>query len=242
MEKTKKPVSKWQAATFILALVSIVLVSILAESSLTAMKPQKAAEKAIDYINKYLLTDGIKATLVKVENEKIDALYKFTLSVNGQEFPSYVSSDGKSLFASDVVKIDTVPESAKQPEMLEKEATDVDGGFKEIKDVDVCKENEKPIVYFFGSEGCPHCVWEHPIIKSVAEQFGNNIVFKDNVDNGEDEDVFYKYSSGSIPTIVIGCKYYRGGAGEGYGEEVEKENLIKTICRATGNQPSSICE
>ncbi|MDD5098210.1 MAG: hypothetical protein PHD31_00585 [Candidatus Pacebacteria bacterium] len=238
MEKTKKPVNRWQVATFALALLSIVLAGILAQDRLTTMTPQKAAEKAIAYINKNL---GVSVTLVKAGDEKINLLYKFILKANGQEYPSYVSSDGKKLFTSDSINMEEAPKVT-GPEMTLKESTELDGGFKEIKDVEVCKENEKPIVYFFGTKTCPHCMWEHPIIQDIASQFGDNIVFKDNVDNGKDEDIFLKYSEGSVPMTVIGCKYYRGGSGETYGEEAEKVNLIKTICRATGNQPSSLCQ
>lgn len=234
-EKTKKPLNKWQTATFVFGLLSIVLGSMLVENNLNnKMKPEKAAQAAIDYINSNLLEEGSEATLVKIEDEEINKLYKFVLSVGGQEFASYVSADGKRLFASDSIKLD---------ESIKKDA-EVDGGFKESADTEeVCKESDKPVVYFFGSENCPHCVWEHPIIEEVASQFGDAIVFKSRVDSEEDQDVFFKYSpQGSIPAIVVGCKYYRVGSGEASGEEAEKENLKNIICKATNNQPSSICE
>jgi len=234
MENTKKPMNNWQIATFVLALLSIVLASMLAENSFNKdMKPEKAAQAAIDYINNNLLQGESEASFVKVEDETINKLYKFILSVDGQEYASYVSADGKRLFASDSIKIDE--DKSKD--------TETEGGFKEAADTEICKENEKPIVYFFGSENCPHCVWEHPILKEVADQFGDSIIFKENIDTDADQDLFLKYSpQGSIPAIVVGCKYYRVGSGEGSGEETEKENLKKIICKATNNQPSSICE
>jgi len=234
MEKTKKPMNSWQIATFVLALLSIVLASMLAENSFNKdMKPEKVAQAAIEYINSNLLDGGTKASFVKVEDEIINKLYKFTLSVGGEEYASYVSADGKRLFASDSIKLD---------ENKSKDV-EIEGGFKEAAGTEICKENEKPIVYFFGSENCPHCTWEHPILKEVADQFGDSIIFKENIDTDVDQDLFLKYSpQGSIPAIVVGCKYYRVGSGEGSGEETEKENLKKIICKATNNQPSSICE
>jgi thiol-disulfide isomerase/thioredoxin len=125
---------------------------------------------------------------------------------------------------------------------VESTGTEIEGGFKEAKDTEACMENEKPIVYFFGSTSCPHCQWEKPIIKEVVSQFGDAISYHENIDSETDMDVFSKYSTGSIPTLVIGCKYYRIGSGEASGEEAEKVALKKVICMATGNLPASICE
>ena len=61
------------------------------------------------------------------------------------------------------------------------------------------------------------------------------------MDANADTDIFGKYSTGGIPTLVFGCKYYRVGSGEGEGEELESKNLTAIICKLTGNQPSSIC-
>jgi thiol-disulfide isomerase/thioredoxin len=245
MEKTKKPLNVWQLSTFVFALLSIILGGILIEEKTGGLKPEEAAKKAIEYVNKNLLQEGSTATFVKIDDKMIKELYKFTLSVGGKEYPSYVSKDGKDFFASDSINISgeksSDTNSNNGPEMTQKESTEIDGGFKEIKDVEVCKENDKPIVYFFGSESCPHCTWEHPLISEVAQSFGDSIVYKERIDSQDDMDVFNKYSSGSIPMLVIGCKYYRGGSGEGYGEEKEKEYLKSVICKATGNQPS-ICQ
>lgn len=114
-----------------------------------------------------------------------------------------------------------------------------------VLDEEICREEGKPIVYYFGSTGCPHCLWEHPIIKEVAESFGDEISFHDLMDKQEEFDVFEKYldiNGGGIPFIVLGCKYARVGSGERAGEEAEKEALTQLICELTNNQPSQICE
>jgi len=114
-----------------------------------------------------------------------------------------------------------------------------------VLDEEPCSEDGKPIVYYFGSSGCPHCRWEHPLIKEVAESFGGKISFYDLMDKQEKIDVFQKYLSingGGIPFIVLGCQYARVGSGERIGEEGEKEALTELICNLTNNQPSEACQ
>ena len=79
-------------------------------------------------------------------------------------------------------------------------------------------------------------------MESVAEKFTGYISFHDNMDTGEDRDVFSKYSpNGYVPLLVLGCRYFRVGAGQRSGEEVESENLTALICKLTDNQPSEVC-
>jgi len=232
--------NRWKIATLILAVVCVIMTVMLSQTTFAPSK--KPVNQAIEYINKYLL-QGTTAKLDKIESERTAPFQKISLDVNGQKFFSYVSVDGKYLYAEEPIDISKAPEGASAgPEMASKEAVEVEGSFKEIKDVEVCKENEKPIVYFFGSTGCPHCLWEEPILKSVIQEFGDAVAYHENIDSETDIDVFSKYSSGGVPTLVIGCKYYRNGSGEGIGEVAEEEALRKVICRATGNIPSSICQ
>ncbi len=55
-------------------------------------------------------------------------------------------------------------------------------------------------------------------------------------------EVFQKYSTGGIPTLVLGCQYYRVGSGETAGEEQEIKDLTGLICKLTNNQPAEICQ
>jgi len=85
-------------------------------------------------------------------------------------------------------------------------------------------------------------MWEHPVIEAVMEQFADYIVFHNNMDVGEDRDILYEYNSaGSIPTVVLGCKYARIGSGERAGEEVETNNLTALTCDLTGGMPADVC-
>lgn len=191
---------------------------------------QIAAQKAMKYINQYLIGDG-SGVFTSVSEEKV-SFYKFSFNYGGKEWDSYVSVDGKNVIPSNSYEI---------PDLVDSEVKEVEGNFKEIVDAEICKENGKPIVYFFGSTTCPHCEWEKPIIKAVANSFGDMISYHENIDSQNDMDIFNKYSTGGVPTIVIGCKYYRVGSGEQAGEEAEKQVLTKLICNITDNQ-ASVCK
>ena len=117
------------------------------------------------------------------------------------------------------------------------------GNFLVLND-EVCVEDGKPIVYYFGSSSCPHCTWEHPIIQEVMAQFADQISFHDLMDKQEEMEIFRKYldiNGGGIPFIVLGCKYARVGSGERAGEEAEKQALTQLICELTGGQPAGVC-
>ena len=127
-------------------------------------------------------------------------------------------------------------------EVLQYETTA--GDFLVLED-EVCTEDGKPIVYYFGSSGCPHCTWEHPVIQEVMAKFENQISFHDLMDKQEEMEIFQKYieiNGGGIPFIVLGCKYVRVGSGERAGEEAEKQALTQLICELTNNQPPQVCE
>lgn len=183
-----------------------------------------AAEKAMKYINQYLISGA--GTFKSVEEQKL-TYYKFFFEYNGQEWSSYVSADGKNIIPSASYDI---------PELVDQQTKVVDGNFNEVVNGEVCKENDKPIVYFFGSSTCPHCEWEKPIVQEVVAKFGDTISYHENIDSQNDKEIFNKYSTGGVPTIVIGCKYYRVGSGEAAGADSEKQNLTKFICDITGNQ------
>jgi len=60
------------------------------------LSPQQAAEKAINYINQNLLTEGNTASLINVSEERI--VYRIHLKIGETEYDSYISKDGKFLF------------------------------------------------------------------------------------------------------------------------------------------------
>ncbi len=198
------------------------------------VSPEKAGELALAYINKNILGGAAEATLEgKVLEES--GLYKMEIKVGSEKVFSYMTKDGKTLFPQWFDLTKTTEPSANQ-----EDKSTLPGNFS-LSQNEVCLENGKPLVYFFGADWCPHCQWEHPIIKEIAEKFAGQISFHDNLGTEDDKDVFSKYSTGGIPTVVLGCKYFRVGSGENQGEEKEKEVLTSFLCELTGNQPSAVC-
>ncbi len=105
-------------------------------------------------------------------------------------------------------------------------------GFYET-DADICLENDKPIVYFFGRErkySGSMDDWSRSaetVINEVVEAYGNSIVFRsypyldtstpapiDLLDFAGRYDVNYQKGTGNlaVPTIIIACKYVKVGA------------------------------
>lgn len=263
-ETAKK--TDWKKTAIILAVLLIAAFAVLgyyvwqqngssSGKNAPALTAQDASKAVMDYINKYYPEDGKQASVSAIKDEKIDGVYQFTLKMNGQEDKVYVSSDGKMLFPT-MIDLTMSPEEAAAKAQAEAEAKysagKTDGNFTELSDVQTCQENGKPIVYLFGSEQCPHCKWEKPVMEAVAQKFGSAISFHENITQtlGEqfanDQDVFNSYLEkgyieGGVPTIIIGCKYYREGAGESAGAESETAALTKLICNLTGNQPGEVC-
>lgn len=192
----------------------------------------------LTYINESLLQGQLKASLVG-EIEEEAGLYKFQIEVADQKILSFLTKDGKIFFPEGFYLDEELTQSEERAE--EKNVTL--GNFS-VSDDEICLENDKPIVYFFGSEGCSYCKWEHPIIEKVAGNFEDFISFHNNMGDSEaDREVFEKYSpNGYVPAVVLGCQYYRVGAGTQIGEEAETEALIALICDLTKNQPFDVCE
>ena len=66
----------------------------------SALSPEVAANKAIEFINKNMLKEGVKASLIDVAEQS--GLYKIKFNIENQEFESYVSRDGQLLFVQGV--------------------------------------------------------------------------------------------------------------------------------------------
>jgi len=190
-----------------------------------ALTLDEAKEKALKYINEVVLAGQTTAVIKEISEER--CLFKATITINGGDYDTYLTKDG-SLFFREGEKI--------------VEPKKVTLGEFTVNNETVCRENGKPAVYFFGSITCPHCVWEKPIIESLAENFKDYVAFKIRIDSQEDIDVFSKYSNGSIPTLILGCNYSRIGSGEAVGEETESKNLTAIICKLTNGQPGDVCD
>ena len=206
------------------------------------LSSKEIGDKSIKYLNEKLLKNiGLTASLItepQINNEL--GMYEFKVKIAEEEATLYATKDGKFLF-SQPLDLTKEPPVAPGAGVNKQEGKPALGGFSETEN-QICKENDKPIVYFFGSESCSHCEWESSIIEKVAAEFENYISLHSNIDKNADEEIFLQYSTGGIPTIVLGCKYYRVGSGEGMGEEEEEKALKELICNLTDRKPKEICE
>lgn len=64
------------------------------------LRAEVAVQKAIDYVNTNMLSDGTKATSSEIKNE--NGVYSFVLTVQGQNYDAYVTKNGKLLFAQGI--------------------------------------------------------------------------------------------------------------------------------------------
>jgi hypothetical protein len=214
-----------------------------APSALNVLTAEEAGEVAADFINNNLVQPGTEVILGEVKEES--GLYNVTTSYMGNQIPVYITKDGEIVFLQGLgwVQIEEFEEQKKEREnqTQESEPERTIGNFIVSGD-EICKEDEKPIIYFFGSDGCGHCTWEHPVIVNVTSNFTGYISFHDNMNNvTADTEIFAEYSTGGVPTLVLGCRYYRVGSGANMGEDLEAKSLTALICNLTDKEPIDVC-
>ncbi|MFZ5559520.1 MAG: DsbA family protein [Patescibacteria group bacterium] len=78
----------------------------LSKKSKSILKPQVAAEKAINFINQTYLKGQATAVLGQVSEER--GVYKIQFKIEDQEYTAYATKDGKLLFPSGVEMPDNV--------------------------------------------------------------------------------------------------------------------------------------
>jgi thiol-disulfide isomerase/thioredoxin len=215
------------------------------------LTPEEAGEKVIDFVANYAVPPSVEVTLINVTEVENANLYKVAINLSTLDTSEtqevFITKDGESLFlrAIDIEEFIALAETQKEQEeerAQEQQQEPTIGNFIVSSDAP-CNENGKPVIYFFGSEGCAYCKWEHPIIENVTSEFEGYISFHDNMNNsGADREVFGRYSTGGIPTIVLGCSYYRVGAGVTIGEDQEEKVLTALICKLTDNKPEEVCK
>lgn len=82
--------------------VKLVLEKELAECRAAApqgiLSPNEAAKIAVDHINNVLLTNG-KTAVSDYDASEVSGIYEFKITVEGKDYDTYVTKDGKIVFA-----------------------------------------------------------------------------------------------------------------------------------------------
>lgn len=141
--------------------------------SITAIKPGKtinqeeAKTKAEDFINKFLMQSGSKATIKDITTEY--GLYKLSIDITSDVVESYLSKDGK-LFFPQALNIDEISAA--------KDSAGASNSSDSSKIAAVTKKSDKPVVELFVMSYCPYGTQIEKGILPVVETLGNKIDFK----------------------------------------------------------------
>lgn len=113
--------------------------------------------------------------------------------------------------------------------------------FDQKKGATICKEDGKPVVYLFSTTWCPHCTWVASTFDKVVNEYvkaGKIAAYHWELDTNDNtltsaketsipsgaQAVYQEFNpSGSIPTFVIGCKYFRVGNGHEAADDLAAE-------------------
>jgi thiol-disulfide isomerase/thioredoxin len=216
-----------------------------------ALTPDEAGERAIDFLTTYAIPPGVEVSLASVTADEQSGLYEIAVTVSmlgtTETREVYMTKDGELLFPgatniADYIELVEAQKALEEQRNREQQYGRTIGNYIKSED-SLCTEDGKPIIYFFGGTSCSACQWEHPVILNATSKFDGYIAFHDSMNTGiVDSEVFASYNpSGSIPTIVLGCVYYRVGAGVNLGEAQEEKVLTALICDLTDGQPEAVC-
>ncbi len=233
MKKHKKKSTKfkikksdvWKYATFI----CIVLLVILIVNKTGTVSADKAGNIALTYINTNLLQAGNSAELNSIT--ETNTVYAMDITINGQDYTSYVSKDGKMLFTTgiDMTKKveapqETEPTQAQGPEdwtVFENELP------ADIKSKILSFESEEPETYegrilefknfeeipktliVFYSASCGWCTRYYPVLLEAKEKYPQITIYT--LDLNSFRDIANKYGITGTPGNVINGKYKVSG-------------------------------
>ncbi|MFZ4632098.1 MAG: hypothetical protein ACOYL8_02725 [Patescibacteria group bacterium] len=144
------------------------------DKTLTVNKPGKtlstetAKTKAEEFINKFLMQGGSKATIKEITSEY--GLYKLKIDITSDVVESYLTKDGKFFFPQ-ALNIDEVSNAkdgaagATTPAASTPAAT-------------VSKKSDKPVIELFVMSHCPYGTQIEKGMLPVVETLGNKIDFQ----------------------------------------------------------------
>ena len=128
----------------------------------------KATDEAVDYINTYLLQPGTTAIL----NSKSDVgeLYKIDIGIDGQQYESYITKDGKMFFTSGIDMTET-PDAAPNQPAQPVEVQDVDIGDSASKG----KGDAKVTIVEYSSFSCGWCNRVRTTLDQIMKTYPDDV-------------------------------------------------------------------
>jgi glutaredoxin len=121
----------------------------------------KAAEISMDFVNKSIESDGVTASLVKVLDE--GPVYGILLEIEGKEYHSYLTKDGKFLFPSGFNLKETGEGGQEEASGIEEESFEGD-----LTSFAQCLTESGFVLY--GSKYCPYCQDQRELFKEAVEE------------------------------------------------------------------------
>jgi len=118
---------------------------------------EQILNKVIDYINNELLNGQGTAKLIS--HTEVEGLYNLKLDISGRQYDSYLTKDGKLLFAS-VVDMTQTPQTTIQPETFEPKKTD------------------KPVAQLYVMSFCPYGIQAEKAMKPVVDMLGSKVTIE----------------------------------------------------------------
>lgn len=150
----------WPWAALAIVVVAAGAYYFYAPKAVVALTLEQAKIKADEFINKNLMQGGVTATIGQVVEES--GLYKISLNVNGQDYTSFMTRDGKKFFTTEI-----------DMEAVQKEA-----GAAEAQANQTTPKTEKPVVELFVMSYCPYGTQAEKGILPVVSFLGDKIDFK----------------------------------------------------------------
>lgn len=149
------------------------------------LTPQKAADTTLAFINTNMLQGGAKATIVgDVKSEK--GIYKFDISVNGQNFSTYVTKDGTLFFPQGI----EIPVSTSTPSANNASTTNPAPQANSQQTCDTMAKASQANLEAFIVSNCPYGLQMQRILAEVAKgipelQKNLKIKYIGSVENGK---------------------------------------------------------
>ncbi|MFP4045847.1 MAG: hypothetical protein ACLFS3_02195 [Candidatus Aenigmatarchaeota archaeon] len=182
-DEVKLVKNPWKLATGLLAVLLVATMFLAfqggaATDSGETLTKEKAAEKATDFINSEMLSQG---TADVISTEENDELYEIKLDIQGQNYTSYMTKDGKLLF----------PQAVELSEASETDNQNQDQNDQDQGTTGNIVKKETPEAHAFVMSYCPYGLQflkaYVPVMELLGDEADLNVNFVDYAMHGEKE-------------------------------------------------------